>query len=209
MSVTHVWVYIFSQKNLLLLTTSSVQYRWGRFSRSVPSIYRVHPFLPFPWLLTLYLPIPVDSLYAFDPEVEDFLPAMALHGQNLGLAVLHSFGIVAKDNKDVTHLSSLALAATTKAPQLGVVFSTVEMYFHSSQGWRSKISLCSFAFLPSLFSVHLSQRYDAAEHSWHSTWVVDSVQLPCSHKDSRQIAQKSILMSSFWLSHSFKRFTSK
>lgn len=61
----------------------------------------------------------MDSYYAFDPEVDDFLPAMAFHGQHLGLAALHSFGIVAED-KDVTHLSSLALAATTKAPQLAV-----------------------------------------------------------------------------------------
>lgn len=80
----------------------------------------------------------MDSFYAFDPEVEDFLPAMAFHGQHLGLAALHSFGIVAEDNKDVTHLSSLAQGAATKSPQLGVVFSKVEMYFHSSQGWRSK-----------------------------------------------------------------------
>lgn len=76
----------------------------------------------------------MDSFYAFDPEVEDFLPAMAFHGQHLGLAALHSFGIVAED-KDVTHLSF----ATTKAPQLAVFnnrnvlsqFSGMEVQDHS------------------------------------------------------------------------------
>lgn len=37
------------------------------------------------------------------------------------------------------------------------LFSTVEMYFHSSQEWRSKITLYSFAFLPSLLSVPFTE----------------------------------------------------
>lgn len=81
---------------------------------------------------------------------------MVLHSQHLGLADLHSFGIVAKDNKDVTYLSSLALVATTKASQLGIVSSRNVLSQFSGMEVQGP-SVCRLAFLPSLLSLAFTE----------------------------------------------------
>lgn len=88
------------------------------------------PHLPLPSLLPSYLWI---HFMLMTLTLKAFASS-GLHSQHLGLTALYSFGIVDKGNKDVTHLSSSPLDATTKAPQLGLfnngnVLSQVEMYF--------------------------------------------------------------------------------